>query len=128
MRGGFVIQRHNGLRDLEAELLDMVCKDVAIEPIFQDAEGDQLTRGSNKARDSKLDIHVRAGARACISSCAYRPVHVSCQPFSMSRFVTRMLNSIWTSSRSKYIVYTRMRKSVNNQVKCLISNMEHLRL
>ena len=28
MRGGFVIQRHNELRDLEAELLNMVCKDV----------------------------------------------------------------------------------------------------
>ena len=27
MRGGFVIQRHNELRDLEAELLNMVCKD-----------------------------------------------------------------------------------------------------
>ena len=46
MRGGFVIQRHHELRDLEAELLDMVCKDVAIEPIFQDAEGDQLKRSA----------------------------------------------------------------------------------
>ena len=32
---------------------------------------------------------------------------------------------IGTSSRSKYIVYTRMRKSVNTQVECSISNMEH---
>ena len=36
MRGGFVIQRHNELRDLEAELLTMVCKDVVTEPVLQD--------------------------------------------------------------------------------------------
>ena len=32
MRGGFVIPRHNELRDLEAELLSMVCRDVVTEP------------------------------------------------------------------------------------------------
>ena len=47
------------------------------------------------------------------------------QPFLMSRFVSRMLNHIGTSSRSKYITYTRMRNSVNNQVECSISHMEH---
>ena len=35
-RGGFVIQRHNELWDLEAELLSMVCKDVEVEPLLQD--------------------------------------------------------------------------------------------
>ena len=59
MRGGFVIQRHNELRDLEAELRKMVCKDVATEPVLQDVEGEQLTRGSNKAQDARLDIHAR---------------------------------------------------------------------
>ena len=59
MRGGFVIQRRNELRDLEAELLNMVCKDVATEPLLQDVEGEQLTRGSNKAQDTRLDIHAR---------------------------------------------------------------------
>ena len=59
MRGGFVIQRHNEVRDLEAELLSMVCKDVATEPVLQDVEGEQLTRGSNKAQDARLDIHAR---------------------------------------------------------------------
>ena len=57
MRGGFVIQRHNELRELEAELLNMICKDVATEPLLQDVEGEQLTRGSNKAQDARLDIH-----------------------------------------------------------------------
>ena len=55
MRG--VIKRHNELRDLEAELLSMVCKDVVTELVLQDVEGEQLTRGSNKAQDARLDIH-----------------------------------------------------------------------
>ena len=41
-RGGFVTQRHNELRDLEAELLNMVCTDVEIEPVLQDISGEQL--------------------------------------------------------------------------------------
>ena len=57
--GGFVIQRHNELMDLEAEPLNMVCKDVATEQVLQDVEGEQLRRGSNKAQDPRLDIHAR---------------------------------------------------------------------
>ena len=41
--GGFVIQRHNELQHLEEELLNMVCKDVATEPLLQDVEGELLT-------------------------------------------------------------------------------------
>ena len=37
----------------------MVCKDVVTEPLLQDVEGEQLTRGSNKAQDARLDIHAR---------------------------------------------------------------------
>ena len=33
-RGGFIIQRHNELRDLEAEMLRMVCNDVEVEPVL----------------------------------------------------------------------------------------------
>ena len=34
-QGGFVIQRHNELRNLEADLLNVVCNDVEIEPALQ---------------------------------------------------------------------------------------------
>jgi len=44
-RGGFITQCHNELRDLEAELLDMVCNDVKIKPVFQDIMGEELGRG-----------------------------------------------------------------------------------
>ena len=35
-RGGFVIQRHNELRDLQADLLSTVCSDVEVEPVLQE--------------------------------------------------------------------------------------------
>ena len=58
-RGGFVIQRHNELRDLEAELLSTVCKDVQVEPVLQQVTGETLNRGANRAPDARLDIRAR---------------------------------------------------------------------
>ena len=57
--GGFITQRHNELRDLEAEFLSMVCSDVEIEPVLKDICGEHLNRWSNKAQDARLDIHAR---------------------------------------------------------------------
>ena len=57
--GGFIIQRHSELRDLEADLLSMVCNDVKIEPQLQDVTGEQLSSGSNLAKEARLDVHVR---------------------------------------------------------------------
>ncbi|CAH3175240.1 unnamed protein product, partial [Porites lobata] len=36
--GGFIIQRHNELLDLEAEMLKMVCNDVEVEPVLRETE------------------------------------------------------------------------------------------
>ena len=58
-RGGFIIQRHNELRDLEAELLRIVCNGVEIEPVLQDITGEELNRGANTAPDARLDIVAR---------------------------------------------------------------------
>ena len=58
-RGGFIIQRHNDLRDLEAEMLRMVCNDVKVEPVLQEVIGETLNHGANKAPDARLDIHAR---------------------------------------------------------------------
>ena len=38
-RGGFNIQRHSELLDLEAEMLRMVCNDVEVEPVLQEVTG-----------------------------------------------------------------------------------------
>ena len=48
-RGGFVIQRHNELRDLDADLLSMLCNEVEVEPVLQGITEEQLTRGSNRS-------------------------------------------------------------------------------
>ena len=58
-RGGLVIQRHDEIRDLEAELLDMVCHDVAIEPTLQPLAGEDLNRGANTAPNARLDVDCR---------------------------------------------------------------------
>ena len=58
-RGGFIIQRHNELRDLEADLLDLVCNDVETEPVLQEITGETLNSGANLACDAHLDIHAR---------------------------------------------------------------------
>jgi len=58
-RGGFVIQRHNELRNLEAALLKSVCNDVEIEPLLQPISDEQLSKGANKSADARLDIHAR---------------------------------------------------------------------
>ena len=49
-RGRFVVQQHNGLRDLEAELLNTICSDVEVEPLLQDISIEQLNRGTKKAQ------------------------------------------------------------------------------
>ena len=53
--------RHNELRDLEAELLNIVYSDVQVEPVLhiQDISGEQLNGGSNRASDARLDIRAR---------------------------------------------------------------------
>jgi len=58
-RGGFVIQRHNELRDLQGEILSMVCNGVETEPVLQDITGEKLNRGANTAPDAQLDIVAR---------------------------------------------------------------------
>ena len=58
-RGGLVIQRHNEIRYLQAELLDMVCYDVQVEPALQPITGKELARGTNQAPDARLDVYCR---------------------------------------------------------------------
>ena len=57
--GRFYIQRHNELRDLEAEMLSMVCNDVEKETVLEEITGETLNRGANRAPDARLDISAR---------------------------------------------------------------------
>ena len=49
---GFIIHRHNELRDLEAEMLNIVCHDIQVELVLQDLTGEVLPKGANKAPDT----------------------------------------------------------------------------
>ena len=57
MKGGYDVQRHDELRDLEAELLNLVCKDVETEPVLQDITGEVLRRGANTSQEARVGIH-----------------------------------------------------------------------
>ena len=58
-RGGFIIQRHNELRGLEAQMLNLVFHDVEVVPVLQEITGESLARGANTALDARLDIYAR---------------------------------------------------------------------
>ena len=45
----FIIQRHNEFRDLESDLVDLVCNDVETEPALQEITGVTLNSGANLA-------------------------------------------------------------------------------
>ena len=51
-RRGFSTQRRNELRDLETDLLSIVCHDAQVEPILKEITGKVLTRGTNQAPDA----------------------------------------------------------------------------
>ena len=58
-RGGFIIQRHNELGDLEADMLNVVSHDVQVEPFLEEITEDALTRGTNQAPDARLNVRAR---------------------------------------------------------------------
>jgi len=58
-RGGFIIECHSERRDVEADMLSIICNDVRVEPVLQELTGESLPRGANRALDARLDIHAR---------------------------------------------------------------------
>ena len=43
----------------EAELLNLVCKDVETEPVLLDIRGEVLGRGANTSQEARVDFHAR---------------------------------------------------------------------
>ena len=50
---------HHKLRDLEVEMLRMVCNGIETEPVSQDITGEELNRGASTAPNARLDIVAR---------------------------------------------------------------------
>ena len=57
--GGYVIRRHNGVRDLFAKLLSVVAHEVQIEPQLQPFTGESLQRHANTDSEARLDVAAR---------------------------------------------------------------------
>ena len=53
--GGYVIMRHNKVRDLEASILKDICKDVKTEPELLPI-GDRNTGSANSSEKARLDV------------------------------------------------------------------------
>ena len=57
--GGYVIRRHNRVRDLFAKLLNDVAHEVQVDPPLQPLTGERLHNQANQENDSRLDIAAR---------------------------------------------------------------------
>ena len=61
-KGGFVIIRHNNVRDITTNMLSEVCKDVTFESVLLPVTGESFVKKSTKTSDAKrarLDIKAR---------------------------------------------------------------------
>ena len=58
-KGGFVTLRHNEVRDLTAEMLHEVCRNVSTEPALQPLTGEHLNRSAIIGDESRVDISAR---------------------------------------------------------------------
>ena len=108
MRGGYIIQRHNEIRVLEAEILQAVCTDdVEMEPVFQDVTG-ECCRGAPARPLTRDSISVR-GASGRENSL--RSLMLGYDTLTQTH--TRI------SPRSRYTSYTRMTKSAFTRLELL---------
>ena len=59
LKGGLVITRHNELRNLTAEILGKVCKNVVIEPLLTPLTGEEVPKSSNTSNQARADVSAR---------------------------------------------------------------------
>ena len=57
--GGFIHRRHNGIRDIVAQIMKDVTYDVSTEPMLEPVTVDNLAAGSNIDKEARLDIKAR---------------------------------------------------------------------
>jgi hypothetical protein len=63
-RGGYIIIRHNAVRDYLAEMIDIVCSDVEKEPKLQALGGEEFSRATLTGEQAHPDIRARGYYRA----------------------------------------------------------------
>ena len=104
--GGYVIRRHNRLRDMFAELLNQVADEVQIEPPLEPLTGERLDTGSITAKDARLDIAARGFWQQY--EMAYFDVKVF-NPYAKS-YMNQPLDSAFSSGEST------KKRAYNNRV------------
>ena len=57
--GGYTIMRHNEVRNIEADLLKEVCRDVQVEPALIPLSGQQFPASTNHQDMARLDVSAR---------------------------------------------------------------------
>ena len=97
VKGEFVHQRHDGLRDTLANIISEVCNDVTTESALQEVTGEVLHRSANTQNEARLDISARSfwerGQRAFFDVRVFNP-------FARSH-VNRKLESVFTSNEKE---------------------------
>ena len=77
MKGGFISQRHNRVRNFLADVLSEVQNDVAIEPVLMPLTGEELPKSANITDEARLDISARGfwqdGQRAFFDVRVFNP-------------------------------------------------------
>ena len=58
-KGWLVITRHSELRNLTAEILGEVCKNVTIEPLLTPLTGEELLKSSNTSNQARADVSAK---------------------------------------------------------------------
>ena len=58
-KGGLAIIKHNELRNLTAEILGQVCKNVFIEPLLKLLTGEEFPKSSNTINQARADVSAR---------------------------------------------------------------------
>ena len=58
-KGGLVITRHSELRNLTADILGEVCKNVTIEPLLTPLTGEEPLKSSNTSNQARADVSAK---------------------------------------------------------------------
>ena len=102
-KGGFISLRHNNIRDLTANMLQEVCKDVAVEPTLQQLTGEELPPTTKTGDEVRLDIKARGfwvkGQDAFFDVRVFNP--------NASRYLTQSLQTCYArNEREKKKAYS----------------------
>ena len=104
LKGGFIHQRHDIIRDTLAKFFSEVCTDVEIEPTLIPLTGEVLPKSTKSSDDARLDIAARSfwqrGERSLFDVRVFNP-------FAPSYSKQKLSNAFLSNEREKKRAYNR---------------------